>query len=286
MLNPANTAIRQLLNDLLGKLEDAFNSDFISICGPISVGLENMFLHIVEELAADANKRETLLVMITTNGGSVQVVERMVHIFRKHYAEVNFIVPDYAYSAGTILCMSGDNIYMDYFSALGPIDPQVMNKEGKFVPALGYLDKINDLLERARAGTISQAELLILKDLDLAEIREYEQARELTVDLLKKWLANYKFKNWNIHASTGVPVTPEDKENRAGRIASELNDYAKWKSHARPLNIDTLRSLKLKIEDFGEDKAKSRYVREYYSTMMDFKNQLRLLSYVHSRRFQ
>lgn len=35
--------------------------------------------------------------------------------------------------------MSGDNIYMDYYSRLGPIDSQVQCRQGQMVPALGYL---------------------------------------------------------------------------------------------------------------------------------------------------
>lgn len=78
-------------------------------------------------------------------------------------------MPNFTYSAGTIFCMSGDNIYMNYYSALGPVDPQVQNRDGKLVAALGYLDKINDLLAKVQNNTISQAEFLILKDFDLAE---------------------------------------------------------------------------------------------------------------------
>lgn len=59
--------------------------------------------------------------MLTTLGGSATAAERAVKVLRHFYNEVNFVVPDYAYSAGTILCMSGDNIYMDYFGVLGPI---------------------------------------------------------------------------------------------------------------------------------------------------------------------
>ena len=61
--------------------------------------------------------------------------------------------------------MSGDNIYMNYYSALGPVDPQVQNKDGKLVAALGYLDKINDLLSKAQNNTISQAEFFPPKTL-------------------------------------------------------------------------------------------------------------------------
>ena len=63
--------------------------------------------------------------------------EQNITIFKHFYSEVNFIVPNFAYSAGTIFCMSGDNIYMNYYNALGPVDPQVQNRDGKLVAALG-----------------------------------------------------------------------------------------------------------------------------------------------------
>ena len=91
---------------------------------------------------------------------------------------------------------------MDYASVLGPIDPQVQNKEGKWVAALGYLDKVNEAIEKSRSGTLTQAEYLMIKDLDLSELRSYEQSKELTTDLLKKWLVKYKFKNWKTHQTT------------------------------------------------------------------------------------
>ena len=83
------------------------------------------------------------------------------------------------------------------------------NKEDVFVPALGYLDKIKDLLVKAQNNTLSQAEFLILKDFDLAELRTYEQAKELTITLIKKWLVKYKFKDWHIHSSDNSKVTNE-----------------------------------------------------------------------------
>lgn len=43
---------------------------------------------------------------------------------------------------------SGDKICMDYSSALGPIDPQVFNGE-LWVPALGYLEKVEELVAKS-----------------------------------------------------------------------------------------------------------------------------------------
>ena len=215
--------LKSLLNSKLEALEQYLNADVLVYYGPIGNLNENVFLKIVEELVQSDKHHDTLYIILTTTGGSAITVERYVNIIRYHYSEVNFIVPDYAYSAGTIFCMSGDNIYMDYFSVLGPIDPQVQNKEGKWVAALGYLDKVNEYIEKAKNGNLTNVEFSILKDFDLAELRSFEQARDLTIDLLKKWLVKYKFKNWTKHHDDS-DVTLEEKQNRATEISLIASD--------------------------------------------------------------
>lgn len=213
MHSPIDEAARNLLNSKLAELETYLNADVIVYYGEIFDSVEIQMKKIVEELQSEKEPHSICYIILTTPGGSLNPVNRMVTILRHFYTEVNFIVPNYAYSAGTIFCMSGDNILMNYFSALGPVDPQVQNKDGKLVAALGYLDKINDLLIKAQNNTISQAEFLILKDFDLAELRAYEQAKELAVDLIMKWLVKYKFKDWAVH-SDGSSVTTEEKSYR------------------------------------------------------------------------
>ena len=268
----------------------AKRNDMLCYYGPVLDGNENVLLNIVEDLANDPNKRNAISVILTTKGGSATAVERYVNILRNHYDEVNFIVPDYAYSAGTIFCMSGDNIYMDYFSVLGPIDPQVQNKEGKLVAALGYLDKINELLEKAKANELTNAEFLILKDFDLAELRGYEQAKELTISLLKKWLVKYKFKNWCHHQSDkklkGTLVTPDQKQKRAEEIADKLSNNNIWKSHGRPINIDCLENdLRLKIEDYSKNESLRKIIREYYELFSDYVLKNGFPIFVQTRKF-
>lgn len=290
MKPPVDTSIKKLLAEKLNHIESYFSSDVFTYYGPILDGNENLVLDIIEDLADDPDKKEKLLVILTTQGGSAIAVERYVNIIRKHYKEVNFIIPDYAYSAGTIFCMSGDNIHMDYFSVLGPIDPQVQNKEGKWVAALGYLDKVNELIKKAQEKSLTDAEFLVLKDIDLAELRGYEQAKELTIDLLKKWLVKYKFKNWNTHETTpaikGTPVTDEQKEIRAEDIADKLGDNKIWKSHGRPINIDTLENiLKLKIEDYSNVKELREHVRSYYGLLSDYVRKNNFGIFVQTRNF-
>lgn len=284
MVNPIDETVRDLIKKKLQDLEDYLNADVIVYCGEIFDSAEDQLKKVVEDLQSEAEPKTTCYIMLTTPGGSLNPVSRMVTILRHFYSEVNFIVPNFAYSAGTIFCMSGDNIYMNYYSALGPVDPQVQNREGKLVAALGYLDKINDLLSKAQDNTISQAEFLILKDFDLAELRAYEQAKELAVDLIQQWLVKYKFKDWVTH-SNGEDVTLEEKKQRAYEIADRLSNNNIWKSHGRAINMEELRAMDLKIIDYGEDEKLCSKIDDYYSVMKDYVAKYNLIVFVHTRRF-
>lgn len=284
MVNPIDETVKNLITKKLQDLEDYLNADVIVYCGEIFDSAEDQLKKVVEDLQSEPEPKTTCYIMLTTPGGSLNPVNRMVTILRHFYSEVNFIVPNFAYSAGTIFCMSGDNIYMNYYSALGPVDPQVQNREGKLVAALGYLDKINDLLSKAQDNTISQAEFLILKDFDLAELRAYEQAKELAVDLIQKWLVKYKFKDWVTH-SNGANVTLEEKKQRAYEIADRLSNNNIWKSHGRAINMEELREMDLKIIDYGENKELCSKIDDYYSVMKDYVAKYNLIVFVHTRRF-
>lgn len=286
MVPPIDNVVKEKLKEKLVQISEELDGDVFSYFGIIADGNENQILKLIEDID---NKKERIFVILTTGGGSAIAVERYVNILRHHYQEVNFIVPDYAFSAGTIFCMSGDNIYMDYFSVLGPIDPQVQNKDGKWVAALGYLDKINELIDKAQKNTLTQAEFVILKDFDLAELKGYEQAKELTIDLLKKWLVKFKFKDWSNHQTNpdllNQPVTVLEKEQRANEIADLLSNNNEWKSHGRPINIDTLENkLRLKIEDYSNEPIRP-LIREYYELLSNFVNTNNIHIFVQTKNF-
>lgn len=282
MKSPIEDTLKQLLNGKLKSLEQYLDADVLVYTGDLGPLPAHIFTKIVEELKNDIVKHDKLFVILTTRGGSAEMVERYVNILRHHYTEINFIVPDYAYSAGTIFCMSGDSIHMDYSSVLGPIDPQVPNKDNKYVAALGYLDKVNEFIAKAAAGKLTNAELIWLKEIDLGELRSFEQARDLTIDLLKKWLVVYKFKNWNKHHD-GSDVTKADKERRAEDIAKELSNNNRWKSHGKGITISELASLKLKIEDFSGDVNLRPLIRDYYNTMDEYIRMRSIQLFIHDR---
>ena len=151
---------------------------------------------------------------------------------------------------------------MDYSSSLGPIDPQVFNGKN-WVPALGYLDKVEEMISKSANGQLTQAEVIMLREQDIAMLRRFEQARDLTVELLKEWLVKYKFKNWSKH-SNGTPVTDGEKIARATEIAKFLSDNKLWHSHGRSIDVAALTHiLKLKIEDYSNDVILKPLIRIY-----------------------
>lgn len=282
--SPITESNKKIIQTAHSDLEKYLDADVLVYFGELVDGVETDVRKIVEDLAKAPEKKDKLYILITTGGGSLNPVKRMVNIFRNFYSEVIYIVPDYAYSAGTVMCCSGDSILMSYYSVLGPIDPQVLNNDGKFVAALGYLDKINELIKKAQNNTLTQAEFLILKDFDLAELRAYEQARDLAVDLLMEWLPKYKFKDWSTH-SDGTPVTIDEKKLRAREIAENLSDNKEWKSHGRPINREELSNLKLKIDKLDDDTELYNLVMNYYDIMRDYINKYNFPTFVQTRLF-
>lgn len=284
MKNIFDENIRITLNNRLREIETHLGSDVIFYFGEIHPSLDKRFRDFIEELKKDKEfDRLRLTIVLNTPGGSAETVEKMVKIIRHHYEEVYFIVPDSAMSAGTIFCMSGDKIFMDYSSSLGPIDPQVFNGN-KWVPALGYLDKVEELIKKSEEGTLTEAEFLILQKVDLAELRSFEMAKNLTVSLLKEWLVNFKFKNWDNHNSTGKAVTKIEKEKRAEDIARLLGDNGLWHSHGRSIGISTLVNvLKVKIDDYSEDTEFRDLIRGYNDLICEYILRHGLKAFLHSR---
>jgi hypothetical protein len=272
-LTASNTYIEAELCERLKRVEEEADADVLTCVHPILMPFDDFIRDRIEDIP---NKRKNLLVVLETDGGSIETTERIADVFRYHYkGDVSFLIPNFAMSAGTILVMSGDRILMDYYSVLGPIDPQVQSADGKMVPALGYLEKYNELIAKSDNGDLTQAELAFLLDkFDPADLHRLEQAREHSIDLLKRWLVEYKFKNWTETRDRKKKVTPQMKVGRAREIANKLNNTRLWRSHGRGLSLGVVeKTLNLIVEDFGTEPglaALNTKVRSYYRLLQDY----------------
>ena len=282
-MEPLDARVKHYLTQGLVEIGLHFEADVVAVVGPIVSGLDMRLRNAVEWLE---EREDSIVVILDTPGGVVEVVERMVGILRHMYKSVTVLVPDRAMSAGTILALSADRIFMDYFSCLGPIDPQI-EKDGKLVPALSYIQQFERLNQKAENGELSTAEYALLDKLDLGELYQFEQARELSIELLRKWLSRYKFKDWVLTEGTGKEVTKAMKESRAKEIAERLNDTERWHSHGRAIDMKTLQGeVGLKIEDVEALPETVRgNIRNYFELLRDYMRRQEALIFVHSKNY-
>ena len=281
-MRPLDASVRSHLDRFLNNIEEAMDANAVAVVSPILPGLDRRLRDAIE---AVQDRKNSISVILDTPGGIVEVVERMVATLRSNYEDMTVIVPDRAMSAGTIFALSADRIMMDYFSCLGPIDPQI-ERDDKLVPALSYLNQFERLNRKAADGELTAAEYALLSKLDLGELYQFEQARELSVELLVKWLSRYKFKGWDKTETRGVEVTDQMKEERAQGIADLLNDTARWHSHARGIDVKTLREeVGLRIDNLADEPKLYASIRSYFDLLKDYMGRQELYSFVHAKGY-
>ena len=196
-----------------------------------------------EMISAIPPEQKAIDVILVTPGGSAEQIAKFVAKLRPRFDDVVFILPYMAMSAGTIFALSGNDIIMGPNSYIGPIDPQVLNKEGFYVPAQAILTLIESIQKQGEI-LIKQgqnprwADLQILKQLDGKEIGNAIASSAYSIELAEEYLYKYKFKDWANHSSDGRSVTEEDKKSRARDIANKLCSHAVWMTHSRGITRD------------------------------------------------
>jgi len=221
----------------------------------------------VESIPADVKAIDIILV---TPGGSAQQVAKFVDKLRPRFDHISFILPDIAMSAGTIFVMSGDDIIMDSRAYIGPVDPQIPDKNGMYVPAQAILTLIREIQERGeefikKGQNPPWTDLQILRQIDGKEIGNAISASEYSIELVETYLYKYKFRHWTQH-SNGTQVTDEEKQKRAREIAELLCDHSEWKTHSRGINREIAWEVcKLKITHPEDIEGLQSAIRKFWA---------------------
>ena len=126
------------------------------------------FAEMVKKVPEDVDSVDVFLV---TNGGSAHQVSRFVNSLRSRFTKVNFLIPSFCMSAGTLFALSGDSIFMTERACLGPIDPQVPTKDGRFVPAQALLMLVEQLQNQGQealdnGGSVPWSAVRIIDSID------------------------------------------------------------------------------------------------------------------------
>lgn len=214
---------------------------------------------------------------LETPGGSGETAEEVARFLHNKFNEVNFVIVGEAKNAGTILALSGDNLYMSETGSLGPIDAQVRIGRG-VVSAYDYKAWIEEKrAEAEKNGKLNAFDAIMVAQISPGEINGVINSLKFAQELVAGWLEKYKFKNWNVTETHKRVVTPKMKKRRAKSVSQSLCNHMYWRSHGRSLKIEDLKEV-LKIEKVDEDPklADTLYriktvIRLIFDTSTDFK---------------
>lgn len=213
------------------------------------------FQELVRSVPAQHSKVD---VLVSTRGGSGQQVARFVDYLHSRFDEVDFLIPSYCYSAGTLLALSGDHIWMTPGACLGPIDPQIPTNTGRFVPAQALRVLVDNLRVEGEAAILKGqpvpwTAVQIINTIDKRELGEAITATAYATTLATEYLEKFKFRHWTAHKS-GAPVTDAERHSRAEEIAGQLASHKLWNSHSHAISREVLhKQTKLQINHPGDD---------------------------------
>ena len=174
--------------------------------------------------------------IIHTPGGNIAATQSLVDYIRRMFGkDVRAIVPQAAFSAGTILACSCKSIVMGKESNLGPVDPQVSG-----VPAYGVIEEFNRAYKEIKKDPAKLSVWQpIIQQYRPTFLTQCENAIKCSKQFLDEQLRTVMF------------YRARGKVAKVKKIVSELTDYSG--GHDRHIHIDDCKKIGLKIEDLEAD---------------------------------
>jgi len=198
------------------------------------------------DLVNECEPSKSVDVLLHSGGGEIETTERIVKILRAKFDEVHFLIPHSAYSAATMLALSGDSITLYRTATLGPIDPQIYGEPAANI-ALGFENAKKAIVANP---AVTPAYLPLIEQYTLPLLEKCNDATSLSRDLAGAWLTKYMFKD------------QPDRAEIIERAADYFADYKKHRTHARSIGWDEVKDMGLKIH--LTNGALAKLMREAY----------------------
>jgi hypothetical protein len=206
----------------------------------VSIVLEDMqgMMEVNKDLNGPA-----LDLILHSPGGSAEATASIVRYLRTKFSEVRVFVPLAAMSAATMWALSADEIVMGKHSQLGPIDPQMVTREGQY-PARMILQQF----ERAKREIAADSSNLgawvpILQGYGPSMLQQCETAEALARGLVEEWLIAYMMKG------------DRRRKSKAKATAKFFSEYGANQSHSLGITRDEARSHDVRVTDLETDQA-------------------------------
>jgi len=168
---------------------------------------------------------------------------------------LSFVVPRLAKSAATLLACSGNSIVMTDISELGPVDPQVATRTGRWISVTTVRDALNEVFEMLESRQKLSDKCLdaLFRTLPITEVGQFRKLIDYVRDLLSRVLKMRMI---------------EDKEGEKNIADEKINEICKkltegYKYHGMPITKDEAKNIDLKIESLPNDAERILLERIY-----------------------
>jgi ClpP class serine protease len=175
--------------------------------------------------------------ILHTPGGSFAATQSIVDYLRRMFGrDIRAIVPQSAFSGGTIIACSCKSIVMGKESNLGPVDPQLAG-----VPAYGVIEEFKRAYKEIKSDPAKIAIWQpIIQQYRPTFLTQCENSIKWSKQFLKEQLEEVMF------------YRSRNKSSIISTIVKNLTDYSK--GHDRHIHIDECKKMGLKIEELETDK--------------------------------
>ena len=161
-----------------------------------------------------------------------------------------------------MLACAGDEIVMGKHSFLGPIDPQVTLNTAlglRSVPAQAIIEQFEQAKKECKDPALVRAWLPMLSQYGPDMLVSCQNASDLSVELVREWLAAYMFRD------------ERNRKSKAREIAKWLSTHHHFKSHGRPIPRDILQNKGLKVVPLEDDQtAQDLFLSVFHATSHAF----------------
>lgn len=193
-----------------------------------------------------ANPHKRLTVLLHTLGGNPDASYRLAQVVRDFASAVDYFVPEYAWSGGTLVALSADSITLGAYAALGPIDVTVGDGRDEIeLAAIEYFKRfaiecLHDTVQvishtDADHATEVESRLLceMVDQVEAINIGALYRRSEITGRYAKRLLTDYMFRSH--------PNRDRTSESIATRLVKD------FPSHGFALDFHMCRDLGLPV---------------------------------------
>ncbi|VVB79921.1 Serine dehydrogenase proteinase [uncultured archaeon] len=187
-----------------------------------------------------------LFLVLESPGGHIDSAAKIIHMCKQYFKEFNVVVPSYAKSAATLICVSADNLFLGSGGEMGPVDPQVLHplEQKTYIPALS----IKDALEFIESSNDPYVKIGLTEKIDPYLMGAYRRVIKLAEQYL--------------HDAHLVKTSKSPKE-----VIDALTH--KYISHGYPIDIQECEKLGIPLKKFKDEKIMDE-VYDLFEEYIDF----------------